>query len=142
MPRKHHGQKNLHRVDLTVESKSEIEELKDSLTSSLESETDAIATRNIVSFDAIATCGVVGSGVQFWESLGLSLVHSRSAPSSPSKVKNPLEFEKFPPRRYVSQLCNSETNMSLKERICLNIYLRSRTLSQKFVKYMTSIMLA
>ena len=63
MPRKRRGQKNLHRVDLTVESESEIEELKDSLTSSLESETDAIAALRVVSLYSIATRGVVGLGV-------------------------------------------------------------------------------
>ena len=64
MPRrKRRGQENLHRVDLTVESCEEIEELKDSLTSSLESETDAIAARSVVSLEAIAARGVVGSGV-------------------------------------------------------------------------------
>ena len=49
MTRSGYGQGNLHRVDLTVESREEIEELKDSLTLSLESETDAIAARSVVS---------------------------------------------------------------------------------------------
>ena len=115
MPRRRRGQGNLNRVDLTVESREEIEELKDSLTSSLESETDAIAARSVVSLDAIAARGVVGLGVRFWESQGQDPIHSRSAPSSPSKVKNPLEFEKFLPRRSAScsQLCNSKINMVL-----------------------------
>ena len=65
MSRRCRGQRNLHWVDLTVESRGEIEELKDSLTSSLESETDAVAARSVVSLDAIAACGVVGSGVRF-----------------------------------------------------------------------------
>ena len=105
----------MHRVDLTVESESEIVELKGPLVSSLESETEALAARSVVNLDAIAAHGVVGSGIQFWESLGLNLVHSRSAPSSPSKVMNPLEFEKFFPRRSAScsQLCNSKINMVL-----------------------------
>ena len=48
MPRRRRGQSNLNRVDLTVESREAIEELKDSLTSSLESETDAIAACSVV----------------------------------------------------------------------------------------------
>ena len=102
MSRRHRGQENLHRVDLIVESESEIEELKYSLVSSLESETDAIAARSVVSLDAIAARGVVGLGVRFWESRGQDLIHSRSVPSSPSKVKNPLEFEEFFPQCSVS----------------------------------------
>ena len=54
MARKCRGQKILYRVDLTVESESEIEELKETLMSSLESETDAIVARSVVSLDAIA----------------------------------------------------------------------------------------
>ena len=102
MSRRRRGQRNLHRVDLTVESREEIEELKDSLTSSLESETDAIAARSVVSLDAIAACGVVGLGVRFWESQGLNPIQSRGAHSSPSKVKNPLKFENISPRRTAS----------------------------------------
>ena len=49
MSRRHRGQRNLNRVDLTVESREEIEELKNSLTSFLESETNAIAARSVVS---------------------------------------------------------------------------------------------
>ena len=63
MARKCRGQKILYRVDLTVESESEIEELKETLMSSLESETDAIVALCIASFDAIAVRGVVGLGV-------------------------------------------------------------------------------
>ena len=119
MPRKRRGQDNLNRVDLTVESREEIEELKDTLTSSLESETDAIAARSVLSLEALAARGAVGLGVRFWELQGLELTHSRSVPSSPRRVKNPLEFEKFLPRRYVScnQLYNLETNMALKDEL-------------------------
>ena len=81
---------------------------KDSLTSSLESETDAIVSRSVANLESIAARGIVGSGVRFWESQGLNLSESRSAPSSPSKVKKSVKLENFSPRRTAS--CNQLFN--------------------------------
>ena len=94
MTRKCRGKKSVPRVDLTDE--------KDSLTSSLESKTDAIVSRSVASLESIAARGVVGSGVRFWESQRLNPSQSRSAPSSPNKVKKPVKFENFSPRRTAS----------------------------------------
>ena len=104
MPKNCRGKKRVPRVDLTDE--------KDSLTSSLESETDAIVSRSVANLESIAAHGVVGSGARFWESQGLNHSESRSALFSPNKVKKPVKFENFSPRRTVScsQLFNFETD--------------------------------
>ena len=52
--------------------KVNLTEDKDSLTSSLELETDAIVSRSVANIESIAARGVVGLGVRFWESQGLN----------------------------------------------------------------------
>ena len=102
MTHKRRGKKKRPKVNLTED--------KDSLTSSLESETDAIVDRSVANLESLVARGVVGSGVRFWESQSQNLSKARSAPSSPSKLKS-VKLENFSPRR--SDSCNQLFNFEI-----------------------------
>ena len=79
MNRKLREEGDRHRLDLMDENEEELEDLKNSLTDSLESAPESFFT------------GAVGDGIRFWEGQSRLIKSSASAPSSASRVRSRLD---------------------------------------------------